>query len=142
MKQRKSTSFYVEALLLTLFFICMTAVLVRMFSAARQESLNARALTDTQQIAQNVSAAFYGSDSAKVFQALLDADFAEDAPTVLTVNENGEQTPDGAYTLTLSLNATSAETGPGQMAQLSVSIRRAADDLELFSAEFLRYLPQ
>ena len=50
MKQRKSTSFYVEALLLTLFFICMTAVLVRMFSAARQESLNARALTDTQPV--------------------------------------------------------------------------------------------
>lgn len=142
MNHRKNTSFYVEALLLTLFFFCMTAILVCMFAAARKESILARSLTQSQQIAQNVSAAFYGTSSPQDFWQAMGTPPDETPSACLTVNANGEECANGEYILTLMLDVSSCENGLGQMAQLSLSIRHTSDETELFSDCFMRYLPQ
>ena len=103
MKHRKNTAFFVEALLLTLFVLALSAVLVRLFAAARMRSAQAEALTAAQQIAQNVSESFYASDSAEQFWQLagISEPPADGQPVSLTVDAQGLPDPIGAYFLSL-----------------------------------------
>lgn len=143
MKHRKSTAFYIETLLVTLLFLAMTAVLVRMFAAARSQSLEARALTDAGQIAQNVSETFYGAPDEAGFWALWGVSAPQDAaPATLTVNAAGQPEENGGYTLLLALADAPEQAGnAGRLVRLSLTVQRAATGQELYTGQFDRYLP-
>ena len=137
MKHRKNTAFFVEALLLTLFVLALSAVLVRLFAAARMRSAQAEALTAAQQIAQNVSESFYASDSAEQFWQLagISEPPADGQPVSLTVDAQGLPDPIGAYFLELTLEQTSSDAG--QMARLLAD----SGGQPLYEGTFDHYLP-
>lgn len=140
MKHRKNTAFFVEALLLTLFVLALSAVLVRLFAAARMRSAQAEALTAAQQIAQNVSESFYASDSAEQFWQLagISEPPADGQPVSLTVDAQGLPDPIGAYFLELTLEQTSADAG--QMARLTLRLADSGSQ-PLYEGTFDHYLP-
>lgn len=140
MKHRKNTAFFVEALLLTLFVLALSAVLVRLFAAARMRSAQAEALTAAQQIAQNVSESFYASDSAEQFWQLagISEPPADGQPVSLTVDTQGLPDPIGAYLLELTLEQTPADAG--QMARLTLRLTGSGDQ-PLYEGTFDHYLP-
>ncbi len=140
MKHRKNTAFFVEALLLTLFVLALSAVLVRLFAAARMRSAQAEALTTAQQIAQNVSESFYASDSAEQFWQLagISEPPADGQPVSLTVDAQGLPDPIGAYFLELTLEQTSADAG--QMARLTLCLADS-DGQPLYEGTSDYYLP-
>lgn len=141
MKHRKNTAFFVEALLLTLFVLALSAVLVQLFAAARARSVEARALTQAQQIAQNVSETFYASDSSEQFwQRMAIDDPPADGQTYhLNVDGQGLAAPTGAYQLDLTVATEAA--GAGQMARLTLVLQDSAEH-SLFQGSFDHYLPQ
>lgn len=140
MNQRKNTAFFVEALLLTLFVLALCAVLVQLFAAARQRSAQARALTETQQIAQNVSESFYASDSPEQFWQLLGVAEPPEAGQPLHLSVDGQGLPDpiGAYGLELTLDQSPA--GAGQTARLTLRLT-GSDGQTLYEGAFDHYLP-
>ena len=140
MKHRKNTAFFVEALLLTLFVLALSAVLVRLFASARMRSAQAEALTAAQQIAQNVSESFYASDSAEQFWQLagISEPPADGQPVSLTVDAQGLPDPIGAYFLELTLEQTSADAG--QMARPTLRLADSGGQ-PLYEGTFDHYLP-
>ena len=140
MKHRKNTAFFVEALLLTLFVLALSAVLVWLFAAARMRSAQAEALTAAQQIAQNVSESFYASDSAEQFWQLagISDPPADGQPVSLTVDAQGLPDPIGAYFLELTLEQTSADAG--QIARLTLRLADSGGQ-PLYEGTFDYYLP-
>lgn len=141
MKHRKNTAFFVEALLLTLFVLALSAVLVQLFAAARSRSTEARALTQAQQIAQNVSETFYASDSEAQFWQLMEINTppADGQSYRLNVDEQGLAALGGAYQLDLTVATETA--GAGQMARLTLVLQDSAGH-SLFEGSFDHYLPQ
>lgn len=140
MKHRKNTAFFIEALLLTLFVLALCTVLVRLFAAARLRSAQAQELTAAQQIAQNVSESFYGSDSEEAFwQLLAVADPpAEGEALTLTVDRQGRPDLIGTYELELTLEHESTQAG--QLARLTLRLFGSGGQA-LFEGAFDRYLP-
>ena len=74
MTRRRSTAFYVECLLLTVFLLALTAVLAQLFSAARTQALEARRLTDAQRLAQDISEEWYAAADETDFCQLAGVD--------------------------------------------------------------------
>lgn len=140
MNHRKNTAFFIEALLLTLFVLALSAVLVQLFAAARLRSAQARALTEAQQIVQNVSESFYAGDSPAQFWQLLEvADPPADGePLSLTVDEQGLPAEDGSYRLEMTVRAEPADAG--QLARLSLQLYDRSGQ-SLYEGSFDRYLP-
>jgi hypothetical protein len=144
MKQKKNIAFYVESLLLTLFILIITATLVRMFATARSQAINARALTQTQQIAQNVTDTFYASDSMQEFSSLSGIELSLNSDIwqkQLQIDSFGNPSRDGIYYLDVSYQISSPNSTIGQFAQLHLIITAKSNNEPLIDVTCEKYLP-
>lgn len=140
MKRRRSTAFYVECLLLTVFLLALTALLAQLFSAARRQTLQARWLTDAELLVQNVSEQFYAAEDEADFWALAGAGAPPAEGESCTLARAGAQGQ--AYQLKLSL---AAEARPaGRLATLTAEVLAGAEGEQgsLCRLEFVRYWPE
>lgn len=90
--RKQITAFYLEALLLVAVFTAVLLVLAGVFSSAKQQSVQARRLTQAVLLAENAAEAVAASDSMETLQSLLSADGAvQQNGNVFTVWENSYQ---------------------------------------------------
>ena len=134
MNRRRSMAFYVECLLLMVFLLGLTAVLAQLFSAARAQAVEARRLTDTQRLVQNVSEEFYAAADEADFLRLAGLD--EGGAAMGEVERTG---PSGE-TYRLSMELTERPHTAGRTVTLHLAVR-AAGGGELCDFEFVRYWP-
>lgn len=129
MKPKRSTAFYIEALVLVLFLLAMLTVLVQMFAAARQVSREAAQRNDAVCAARGLSECFSAASSAEEFCRLAGLD----APAgTLQVNREGQPDPAGDYTARLNYT-------PGPLAALEIEIENSRGDT-LYSLTAEKYL--
>ena len=131
MTRRRSTAFYVECLLLTVFLLALTAVLAQLFSAARTQALEARRLTDAQRLAQDISEEWYAAADETDFCQLAGVD--GDGGEVTRTGPSGE-----SYRLSMEL--TEQPQTAGRTVTLRLAVRTTAGE-ELCSFDFVRYWP-
>lgn len=146
MKHQKNIAFYVESLLLTLFILILMGVLVRMFAAARSQALDAKALTQAQQIAQNISDTFYSCNSAEEFSSLsgisLLRSYANHQQGELQVDSAGAPTQKGSYMVSVDYISLPRNTGKvGQFVQLQLTITLSNQSEPLVDITCEKYLP-
>ena len=125
MRPKRSTAFYIEALVLVVFFLAMLAVLVQMFAAARQVSRQAAQRNDAVCAARSLSECF----SAEEFCRLAGL---EEPSGSLTVDSQGQPAPDGAYTARLAYT-------PGRLASLEIEIENDRGEI-LYSLTTEKYM--
>lgn len=139
MKRRRSTAFYLECLLLTVFLLALTALLAQLFSAARRQAVQARWLTDGQRLVQNASEAFYAAGDEAEFWALVEADAPPAEGESCALARTGSQGQ--AYQLRLSL---AAEARPaGRLVTLTAEVLAGAEGEQgsVCCLAFTRYWP-
>ncbi len=128
MRPKRSTAFYIEALVLVVFFLAMLAVLVQMFAAARQVSRQAAQRNDAVCAARSLSECFSAADSAEEFCRLAGL---EEPSGSLAVDSQGQPAPDGAYTARLAYT-------PGRLASLEIEIENDRGEI-LYSLTTEKY---
>lgn len=144
MKHKKSIAFYLETLFLALFILIITIVLVRMFATARSQALNARALTQAQQIAQNITDTFYASDSMQEFSTLSGIELTFDSETwqkQLQIDASGNPSREGTYYLDVCYHVSPENSPIGEFAKLHLIITADGYNTPLVDVTCEQYLP-
>lgn len=146
MKHQKNIAFYIETLLLTLFILILMSVLVQMFAAARSQALDARALTQAQQIAQNVSDTFYSCNSAEEFSNLSGIPLSQSYPHhqqgQVQVDSTGTPAQKGTYTVFVDYTLLPKKAqNIGQLVQLQLTITASHQSEPLIDVTCEKYLP-
>lgn len=139
MRQRRSTAFYVESLLLVLFILAAAAVLVQTFAAARGQALEARRLTGGQQVAQNISEYFYAASGEDDFWQLLEDDpaFEVGADGTVRTQASGE-----AFLARAEYSAQPGTAGRMDCLTLAVCAGEDGEKGEVCRMEFRHYQPR
>lgn len=134
MNRHRSMAFYVECLLLTVFLLALTAVLAQLFSAARAQALEARRLTDTQRLAQNVSEEFYAAENEAEFLRLAGLKTADD------LGGQVERTGPSGESYRLDLELTEQPQTAGRTVTLHVEVFDS-NGAAVCGLDFVRYWP-
>lgn len=134
MNRHRSMAFYVECLLLTVFLLALTAVLAQLFSAARAQALEARRLTDTQRLAQNVSEEFYAAENEAEFLRLASLETADD------FGGQVERTGPSGESYCLDLELTEQPQTAGRTVTLHVEVFDS-NGAAVCGLDFVRYWP-
>lgn len=149
MRARKNRAFFVETLIITFLLLVMLMILVRIFGAAAQKSRHAARRTRAAQVAQNVVTMFEAGEGeiGVKQQALIDEandEYSDDETpqTTFTLHfdENGEESEDGEYEV--SLYMTCEVRSVGYMITGNMSIFNT-DDLneDLAQLDTAKYYP-
>ena len=80
--RRQTTAFYIETVLLMISFMMIIMVLMRVFTAARLQSILAEQLTDAVILAENAEEAFLGSESVEDLGDVLHGEVIDDVVRV------------------------------------------------------------
>lgn len=141
---RRSSAFLVELLVVILFFSIASAVTIRLFAAAHQDSIQSerlyRAVTLTQSTCEAIRAF---EDSAQALSSLYGGyKTDENGQMVVRFNEDWQPVGDGGA-VAFELRVDSALAGQGEQgALLSAEVAVFAEDEEIYRLTAKKYIPR
>lgn len=139
MNRRKNLSFYIEALLLTLFLLAALVVLMQVFGAAQQMGQRAREKTDASLILQNASAEWASGESELDGAARLSISRQEEQYLELNYDAGGSRAQDGPYSVSVVFKAEPAQAGA--LVQATFSVRVSGGDEPIALLNTAHYYP-
>ena len=137
------TAFYVETLLLIVVFVGIILLLTWVFGAARQESQQARLLTNSVCLAENAAEAFSAAGSPEELQRLLDeSGNTSVSGSTVTARYTSDMEPDKDGQLLVEITWVPEASGGAGLVSGEIRVLRPAQGQELYTLRTAVYLQE